>query len=59
MKISIEVSEATIMQLEELNSKEGLPGRTDLELLSDLVTNIVDLSHEYLVAEERKLRLVR
>jgi len=59
MKISIEVSEATIMQLEELNSKEGLPGRTDLELLSDLVANIVDLSYECLVAEERKLRLVR
>ena len=60
MKIPVEVTEETLLQLSELNAKEGCPGRSDLELLSDLIRNIVDLSHEAFVAEEMpQLRLVK
>ncbi|MCB1751970.1 MAG: hypothetical protein KDI74_09620 [Gammaproteobacteria bacterium] len=62
MIIPVEVSEQTLRQLSELNAREGCPGRTDLELLSDLIRNIVDLTHETFVtdaAEEPGLRLVK
>ena len=59
MKISVEVSEETLIQLKEINAMEGYPGRTDLELLSDWIRNIVDLTHETFVADEHKLRLVK
>ena len=60
--IPVQVSEKTLRQLNELNAREGCPGRSDLELLSDMIRNIVDLTHETFVAdvaEETGLRLVK
>ena len=52
MKIPVEVSEETLLQLKALNTKEGCPGRSDLDLLSDMIRNIVDLTYQTFVAEE-------
>ena len=59
MKIPVEVSEETLMQLKEINAREGYPGRTDFELLSDWIRNMVELTHENFVVEEKKLKLVK
>jgi hypothetical protein len=62
MMIPVQVSEETLFQLNELNVREGCPGRSDLELLSDMIRNIVDLTYESFVtdvAEDRRLRLVK
>ena len=54
MKVPLEVSEETLFQLKQLNEKEGCPERSDLELLSDLIRNIVDLTYQTLVNEESR-----
>lgn len=57
MRISLEVSGTTLFQLSELNAKEGCSCRSDLELLSDLIRNIVDLSYHAFLAEESQTEL--
>ena len=52
MKIPVELSEETLFQLKELNAKEGCSGRSDMELLSDLISNIVDLTYKTFGTEE-------
>ena len=59
MKISLEVSEETLFQLKQLNAKEGCPGRSDLDLLSDLIHNIVDLTYQTLLSEEKQAEVAK
>ena len=62
MIVPVELSEETLLQLSELYARDGCPGRTDTQLLSDLIRNMVDLTHETFVvddAEESRIKLVK